>query len=158
MQNLARRASRGVAGKPTTTTASPLARHMRWKADMMHGWYSMTGCSTQAAGEYFERVVPGSCGGNPPQAACAAKTADSHTSAQDRPATELGLHVHSAAAAAWCDSRCSCCSSSSSRERVSLAEQAAQQAPHSGPCMRAYSKQTRMHGNVVATGVPRMWA
>ena len=57
MQNLARRASRGVAGKPTTTTASPLARHMRWKADMMQGWYNMTGCSSQGAGGCFERVM-----------------------------------------------------------------------------------------------------
>lgn len=46
MQTRQRADSRGVAGNPTTTTATPRCRHSLEKAGILAGWNSMMGCTS----------------------------------------------------------------------------------------------------------------
>ena len=44
MQMRARALMSGVAGKPTTTSATPRSQHSREAAAILPGWNSITGC------------------------------------------------------------------------------------------------------------------
>jgi hypothetical protein len=45
MQMRARAVMSGVAGKPTTTSATPRSRHSREAAAILPGWKNISGCA-----------------------------------------------------------------------------------------------------------------